>query len=107
MTSLVALIGGSVLAIIIAIAITLLIVWLKFKKINSNTHKIEKEVKENGRTEPKGTENTETRSSGTENPVINAEPKIIDERPNRIQVSETGTDGTDCQAIKLFKPADL
>jgi|10_taG_2_1085330.scaffolds.fasta_scaffold04011_9 uncharacterized protein YacL len=101
------LIGIAIFTIIIAISITFLILWLKFKKINSNTHKVEKEVKENGRTEPKGTENTETRSSGTENPVINAEPKIIDERPNRIQVSETGTDGTDCQAIKLFKPTDL
>ena len=105
--NLLGLIGSAIFTIIIAISITFLILWLKFKKINSNTHKVEKEVKENGRTEPKGTGNTETRSSETENPVVNAEPKSTDERPNRIPVGETGTDGINCQAIKLFKPADL
>ena len=78
---------------------------MKFRKIMKNVDKVEKEVKDNGRTDTDT--DTDKGNSGTEKPIGSASEIPISTGQDRIPNGESGSDGNDSQTIKLFKPADL
>ena len=99
--SLIQWIAIGIIVVIFTLVFTFFITWMKFRKIMKNADKVEKEVKDNGRTE------TDKGNSGTEKPTGSASEIPISTGQDRIPNGESGSDGNDCKTITLFKPTDI